>query len=65
MSWQIILLLIAMLAVLGVLFWGVITMGRGGEYNRRWANTIMRWRVVLQALALAVFVIILLFGAAD
>jgi len=63
MAWQYIVLILAMLSVLGVLFWGIGTMARGGEYNVRWSNTIMRWRVVLQAIALAIFVLLLLFGA--
>jgi len=48
-----ILLIVAMLAVAGVLFWGIITMARGGDYNFNWSNTIMRWRIYLQALAIA------------
>lgn len=63
MAWPFILLAVIMLSVVGVLFWGLVTMARGGEYNVRWSNTIMRWRVVLQGLALLVFVIILLVSA--
>ena len=40
-------------------FWGVITMARGGEYNAKWSNKIMRYRIVLQGIALLVFVVIL------
>jgi acyl-homoserine lactone acylase PvdQ len=65
MAWQYILLIISMLSVLGVLFWGIGTMARGGQYNVRWSNTIMRWRVVLQAIALAIFVVSLLLGSGD
>ena len=57
-----ILLIITMAAVAGVLFWGILTMARGGEYNVNWSNTIMRWRIILQALALVIFVLILLFS---
>ena len=59
MAWQYILLGLSMLAVAGVLFWGVITMARGGEYNAKWSNKIMRYRIVLQGIALLVFVVIL------
>lgn len=65
MAWQMILLGLAMTAVLGVLFWGVITMGRGGEYNVRWSNKIMRYRVMLQGIALLIFVVILLMAGRD
>ena len=59
MAWQYILLGLSMLAVAGVLFWGVFTMARGGEYNAKWSNKIMRYRIVLQGIALVVFVVIL------
>lgn len=54
-------MMIALAAVGGILFWGVITMGRGGEYNRNNSNKIMRWRIILQALALILFILILWF----
>lgn len=57
-----VLLVLAMLSVVGVLMWGIVTMARGGAYNVRWSNTIMRWRVGLQALAIAIFVLILLLS---
>ena len=59
MAWQYLILGLSMLAVAGVLFWGVITMARGGEYNAKWSNKIMRYRIVLQGIALLVFVVIL------
>lgn len=54
-----IVMVIALLAVAVILFWGVITMGRGGEYNRTNSNKIMRYRIVFQAGALLVFIILL------
>ena len=39
--------------------WGVITMGRGGEYNKSKSNLIMRYRIIFQAIAIIVFVFIL------
>jgi len=59
MAWQYIVLGLSMLAVAVVLFWGVITMARGGEYNAKWSNKIMRYRIVLQGLAILIFVVIL------
>ena len=61
-SFSYIVLFITMGAVAGVLFWGVLTMARGGEYNFNWSNTFMRWRIILQALAILIFVLILLFS---
>lgn len=60
MTWQYLVLGLAMLAVLGVLGWGLFSMGRGGAYNSYWSNRIMRMRVALQAIAIAIFVLILL-----
>jgi len=51
----IILSLIAVLVVLGV---GVIGMLRGGDFNRRYGNKLMRVRVATQGLAI---LLILLF----
>ena len=63
MGW--IVLIISLVVLVSVLFWGVITMGIGGEYNSRWSNKIMRYRVILQAIALLIFVVILSFSSGD
>ena len=47
------LVVIAVLIVLGILMFGVGSFGRGGDFNRRNANRIMRWRVIAQAIAIA------------
>ena len=65
MAWQIIVLLLALLALVAVLFWGIITMARGGEYNARWSNKIMRYRVVMQGIALLIFIVILLMAGGN
>ena len=49
------LMIFAMLATLGVLFFGIFTMARGGDFNRTHSNRIMRARIVLQGLALLLF----------
>lgn len=55
-----ILIVVAGLAVLGVLFAGVIVMARGGETNRKYGNLLMRWRVILQFAAVLLVVLYLL-----
>jgi hypothetical protein len=50
---------IAMLATLGVLLAGMIGMVRGGGNPAR-SNRLMQWRVGLQALALALFLLLML-----
>lgn len=51
-----------MLATLGVLFFGIITMARGGDFNLKYGNKIMRTRIVLQGVALLIFAIIMVLG---
>ena len=46
-------MIIAALAVLGVLILGIVSMARGGELNKKYGNRLMRARVGLQGLALA------------
>jgi hypothetical protein len=55
-----ILLGLAMLAVLGSLVIGLASMVKGGEFNRKYGNRLMRARVGLQAVALVCFVCALL-----
>lgn len=58
-GWDEVIMLVALFSVAGILGWGVITMGRGGEYNKNKSNLIMRYRVIFQAIALLIFVILL------
>lgn len=46
-----ILVVVAVLIVLGILLLGVGSFGKGGEFNRRNANKIMRWRIGAQFIA--------------
>ena len=54
------LMIIAMIAVVVALFWGLFSMARGGAYNQRNANKLMRWRVVLQGVAVLLFVLFMM-----
>jgi predicted permease len=60
MGWKMVLIVLAMFSVAGILLWGVITMARGGEYNKKNSNKIMRYRIVFQAAALFIFLGLLL-----
>lgn len=53
---------IALLAVLGVLFAGLFSMARGGEFNKKHGNKLMRWRVGLQGVALVLLALAFLVG---
>ncbi|MBR0673902.1 twin transmembrane helix small protein [Neoroseomonas soli] len=50
---------LAMLATLGVLLAGILGMAGGSGDSRR-SNLLMRWRIGLQFIALALFAILLL-----
>ena len=54
-----VVLILAMAATVGALVWGLIAMARGGEFNAKWSNKMMRYRVLFQAVALAVFALLL------
>ena len=47
---------IACLVVLAVLLFGIGTFAKGGEFNKRYANRIMRWRLGLQFIAVVLIV---------
>jgi hypothetical protein len=48
------------LATLATLLTGVVGMGKGGAFNDKFGNKLMRMRVILQGLAILCFVIGLL-----
>jgi hypothetical protein len=54
-SFFLILMALAMAAVLASLFAGLVSMARGGDFNRRNSNKMMRLRVMFQGLALLLF----------
>ena len=53
-----IIVVIAVLIVLGILLLGVGSFGKGGEFNRKYANKIMRYRIGAQFVAV---ILILLY----
>ena len=52
-----ILVALALLSVLAVLGLGLYSMSRGGEFNRKWGNKLMRLRVALQAVAIVLILL--------
>ena len=46
----------AALCVLTILLFGIGTFGKGGEFNRKYANKIMRWRIGAQFVAVILIV---------
>jgi hypothetical protein len=54
----VVLMVLCMLAVLGTLFAGLLNLVRA-DHDPRQSNKLMRWRVVLQGVALLVFALLL------
>ena len=48
---------IAVLVVLGILLTGIGGFAKGGDFNRKHANRIMRYRIYAQAIAVVVILI--------
>ena len=48
-----IIVAVAVLGVLAILAFGIRTFGKGGDFNRKYANKIMQARIIAQALAVA------------
>jgi hypothetical protein len=57
-TFLIVVLVIAMAATLGVLLFGMIGMAISGDDPRR-SNRLMRWRVILQAVALVIAMLLI------
>ena len=48
---------IALIAVVAVLFAGLVTLARGGRFGNRYSNKLMQARVGLQALAVVLMLV--------
>lgn len=53
-------LVVAMIATLGVLIVGIVAMTRGGAFNEKYGQKLMRLRVFCQGAALLIFALLLL-----
>ena len=51
------LVVLAVLIVLSILMFGIGTFGKGGDFNRKHANRIMRYRIGAQAVAVALILL--------
>ena len=52
---------LAALAVFAILMVGIGGFARGGEFNRKHANRIMRYRIAAQAVAVALILVFVFF----
>ena len=58
MSFIIILTICTALSVIAVLVLGIISMMKGGEFNKKYGNKLMTARVVLQAITIILLLIL-------
>jgi len=58
MSFFTVLISLALLSLLVVLFTGIVSMFKGGEFNKKYGNKLMQLRVIIQ------FVAVMLIGLA-
>ena len=54
-------IMLVLLVVLIILLIGIISMLKGGDFNKKWGNKLMRARVATQALAIILILFITLF----
>ena len=54
---------ISLLAVLAVLGTGIYAMFKGGDFNKKYANKLMRLRITLQFVAIVIIMSALYFSA--
>ncbi len=52
---------IALIVVVLILIAGVVSMSIGGEFDRKWGNRLMRYRVVAQFIAILIVMAVLYF----
>lgn len=55
-----IIVAIAVLIVLGILLTGIGGFAKGGDFNKKHANRIMRYRIYAQAVAIALILVFVL-----
>lgn len=53
---------LACLSVLAVLLFGIYTFSRGGDFNKKYANKIMRLRILLQFIAVLLILAFVYFA---
>ena len=54
-----ILIILALLVVAGTLVAGIAVMAIGGKTDAKWSNVLMRYRVLAQAVAVAILLAVL------
>ena len=58
-----VLMILSMVAVAGILVAGIVVMAIGGETGAKWSNVLMRYRILAQAIAVAILMAVLYFSS--
>ncbi|HTK80226.1 MAG TPA: twin transmembrane helix small protein [Rhizomicrobium sp.] len=56
-----ILVIVALGVVLAILLAGLFVMAMGGQIAKHWSNRLMRYRVLAQAVAILIVIVVLYF----
>ena len=56
------MVLIALAATFGALVFGLFSLSKGGDFNRKYGNRAMHWRIGLQGLVIILFTLMLILG---
>jgi cytochrome b subunit of formate dehydrogenase len=54
-----ILIILSLVAVAVILIGGIVVMAIGGETSTKWSNVLMRYRILAQAIAVAILLLVL------
>ena len=54
-----VLIVVSVAVVALILLAGIVVMAIGGETNRKWSNALMRYRVIAQAIAIGIMLLVL------
>jgi len=58
-----ILVIIALAVVLAILLAGLVVMAMGGQVSKEWSNRLMRYRILAQAVAILIVILVIYFSA--
>ena len=53
--------IITCLVVLIILMFGIGSFAKGGEFGKKYSNKLMRWRIIAQAVAVLLIIILVYF----
>lgn len=56
------LFILALFSTVGALIFGLFALYKGGDFNEKYGNRAMQWRIVFQAITIILFTLMLIFG---